>query len=636
MTEPMGSEERRPVRRLLERRGPTAPDVVAARLDGRIVDLMTLVPAEAAPEPVAKTDPAALDVLRHTAAHVMADAVQQLFPGTKVTIGPAIEEGFYYDFDRPDGMFTEADLPRIEERMREIAAADRALERIETTRDEAAETFRKLDEPYKLEILEGIAPDATITLYRHGDWLDLCAGPHVPSTGAIGAFRLTGVAGAYWRGDERNKMLSRVYGTAFPSQEALDAHLARLEEAKKRDHRRLGKDLDLFSIHEDIGGGLVLWHPKGGYVRTRIEDFWRKAHLAHGYEILYTPHIGRAGLWERSGHLGFYAENMYSPMDIDGNPYLLKPMNCPFHIAVFNARVRSYRDLPLRWAELGTVYRYERSGQLHGLARVRGFTQDDAHLFLRRDQVRDEILRLIDFSTAIFGAFGFQDYRFVLATRPEKSTGDPERWADAERYLREAVEQTGLPFDVEPGGGAFYGPKIDLHVRDAIGRSWQCSTIQVDFIQPENFDLTYAAADGTLPRPVMLHRTLLGSIERFFGILVEHVGGAFPVWLAPVHAAVLTVSERQAAWAREIDALARKRGLRLDVNDGSDKLGAKIRDARNRRVPYLAVVGDREVESRGVSLRSRAEGELGAVPIDAFLDRLAAEAEFPPLRLRYD
>ncbi|MBN1773018.1 MAG: threonine--tRNA ligase, partial [Deltaproteobacteria bacterium] len=408
-----------------------------------------------------------------------------------------------------------------------------------------------------------------------------------------------------------------------------------IEEAKKRDHRKLGRELDLFSVSDQIGGGLVLWHPKGAFVRRQIEDYWRAQHLAHGYELLFSPHIGRAELWNRSGHLGFYSENMYAPMEVEGNPYILKPMNCPFHIEIFRSRIRSYRELPLRWAELGAVYRFERSGQLHGLMRVRGFTQDDAHLFLRRDQLGPEILRLIDFSTGMLQAFGFSDYKLVLATRPKESSGDPALWTEAERALRAGLEETGLGFEVEEGGGAFYGPKIDIHVQDALGRAWQCSTIQADFIQPENFDLSYAASDGTLPRPVMLHRTLLGSMERFFGVLVEHLAGAFPVWLAPVQAAILTVSEKQAAYGREVGEVCRARGLRVVVDDGPDKLGAKIRTWRNQRVPYLAVVGDREAADRKVAPRSRAEGDLGPLPLETFVDRLATEAAPPPLRLKY-
>ncbi|MBI5501800.1 MAG: threonine--tRNA ligase [Deltaproteobacteria bacterium] len=635
MTTANAGSQGRTVRRWLEERGERVNDVVAVVRGGDVLDLMTVVEDGADLQPLRAGDEKALAIVRHTAAHVMADAVQRLFPGTKVTIGPSIADGFYYDFDRPEGAFTEEDLSRIEETMREIVKADATLERSEVTRAEAEELFTKLGEPYKLEILRDLPADASITLYRHGQWTDLCRGPHVASTGWVKAFKLTGVAGAYWRGDERNKMLSRIYGTAFFDKKALAEHLARIEEAKKRDHRKLGRELDLYSTSDAIGGGLVLWHPKGAFVRRQVEDYWRAQHLAHGYELLFSPHIGRAELWQKSGHLGFYKENMYAPMEIEGNPYILKPMNCPFHIEIYRSRLRSYRELPLRWAELGAVYRFERSGQLHGLMRVRGFTQDDAHLFIRREQLGDEIIRVIDFSTGMLKAFGFEQYQMVLSTRPKESAGDPELWAEAERHLRLGLEKTGLGFEVEEGGGAFYGPKIDIQVKDALGRSWQCSTIQADFIQPENFDLSYAAADGTLPRPVMLHRTLLGSMERFFGVLVEHLAGGFPPWLAPVQATVVTVSEKQQAWGREVGELCRARGLRVHVDDGSDKLGAKIREARNQRVPYIAVVGDREAAERTVTPRSRAEGDLGAMPVDAFVERLASEAQPPKLELRY-
>ncbi len=636
MSSGSGNSVRPTVRELLLRRGELGKDTVGARIGGEIVDLATRVAPDSAAEPLPAADPGALRLLRHTAAHVMADAVQQLHPGTRVTIGPATEDGFYYDFDRPDGAFTDEDLPPIEAKMAEVAARDAPMERVEVSRDEARRLFGEAGEQYKLEIIEGIDPSEAITLYRHGGWVDLCAGPHVPSTGWVKAFKLTGVAGAYWRGDERNRMLSRIYGTAFFDAKALAEHLARIEEAKQRDHRRLGRELDLFSVSDEIGGGLVLWHPKGAFVRSRIEDYWRAAHLAHGYDLVYSPHIGRAGLWKRSGHLDFYADSMYAPMDVDGNPYIVKPMNCPFHIEIYRSRLRSYRELPLRWAEMGTVYRFERSGQLHGLLRVRGFTQDDAHLFMRREHLDAEIRRTLTFSMAILRAFGFEDLRLVLSTRPPKSVGDPGLWDEAERSLRAAMEGTGTQYRVDEGGGAFYGPKIDIQIRDALGRYWQCSTIQVDFIQPENFDLAYAAPDGTLPRPVMIHRALLGSIERFFGILVEHHAGAFPVWLAPVQAAVLTVSERHAAYAREIGRLCRDRSLRVEIDDGADKLGAKIRRARMQRLPYVVVVGDREAAERTVTPRSRAEGELGTIPLGGFLDRLAAESAPPPLGLARD
>ena len=493
-----------------------------------------------------------LQTLRHSTAHVMADAVKRLFPGAKVTIGPAIETGFYYDFDVPRP-FAEDDLARIEAEMQKIVDANYKFERVEIPRDEARETFARMGETYKVEILDAIPADSVITIYRSGDFIDLCRGPHVETTGQIKAFKLLSVAGAYWRGDERNPMLQRIYGTAFFEKKDLADHLHRLEEAKKRDHRRLGKDLDLFSIDETIGGGLVLWHPKGARVRYLTEQFWREEHYAQGYELVSSPHVAREALWNTSGHTGFYKDNMFAGLDIEGQQYLVKPMNCPFHITIFKHGLRSYRDLPLRFAELGTVYRYERSGVLHGLLRVRGFTQDDAHLFMRRDQVPEEIERTLSFCLYILRTFGFTDFKLYLATRPPKYIGEIPQWDEAEQHLLDALKKSGLEYEMDPGGGAFYGPKIDLKLRDAIGREWQCSTIQVDFMLPERFDLTYIGQDGAKHRVVMLHRALLGSLERFFAVLIEHYAGAFPLWLAPVQARVVTISEKQEEWAKKVE-----------------------------------------------------------------------------------
>ncbi|RTZ92114.1 MAG: threonine--tRNA ligase, partial [Deltaproteobacteria bacterium] len=485
---------------------------------------------------MSKKESISLDTLRHSASHVMAQAVKDLYGDVKLAIGPSIEDGFYYDFDAPV-RFTEEDLEKIEKRMAEIVKENLPFEREEMTREEAIEFFRKRGEPYKVELLEDMEDD-TVSLYRQGDFVDLCRGPHVPSTGKIGAFKLLSLAGAYWRGDERNKMLQRIYGTAFFDRKSLRQYLQRLEEAKKRDHRRLGKELDLFSVSEDVGPGLIHWHPMGARIRNIIETFWRESHYEHGYELLYTPHIGRSELWQRSGHLDFYSEGMYAPMEIDENDYYVKPMNCPFHIQIYNNQIRSYRDLPLRWAELGTVYRYEKSGVLHGLLRVRGFTQDDAHIFCTPEQIEDEILEVLRFSLYLWRCFGFEDISAYLATRPEKSVGDPARWKQAQVSLEKAVAEEGLTCEIDEGGGAFYGPKIDLKIRDAIGREWQTTTIQFDFNLPERFDMTYMGADGERHRPYMVHRALLGSLERFFGILVEHYAGAFPLWLAPVQARV--------------------------------------------------------------------------------------------------
>ena len=567
-----------------------------------------------------------LDRLRHSTAHVMADAVKRLFPEAKITIGPAIETGFYYDFDVPQP-FTDADLERIEAEMAKIVAADLPFERQEVSREEALRLFSDMGESYKLELLEAIPAGDTISLYRHGEFVDLCRGPHIERTSQIKAFKLTGVAGAYWRGDERNQMLQRIYGTAFRDAKELRKHLADLEEAKRRDHRRLGKDLDLFSFSDTIGAGLVLWHPRGGLVRTLMETFWRAEHLKHGYDIVFTPHIAREALWEQSGHLGFYKENMYSGMDIDGQNYLAKPMNCPYHIVVYKSKLRSYREFPMRWAELGTVYRYERAGVLHGLFRVRGFTQDDAHLFVRRDQLPAEVDRVLAFCLHILRSFGFTEFELYLSTRPEKYVGTPEQWTEAEAVLRSSLERSGIPWQVDEGGGVFYGPKIDLKIRDSLNRKWQCSTIQVDFQLPDRFDMTYVGEDGNRDhRPIMIHRALLGSLERFFGILVEHYGGAFPLWLAPVQATVLTVTDAQDAFAKDVVARMTAAGLRVEADLRNEKLGAKIREAQLLKIPYMLVVGDKEVQAGCVAPRPYSGKGLPPVPVDQFIDQLRREA----------
>ncbi len=555
----------------------------------------------------------------------MAQAVKDLFGDVKLAIGPAIEDGFYYDFDAPV-RFTEEDLEKIEKRMQEIIDEDLPFERQKMSREEAIEFFKELDEPYKVELLEEMDDD-TVTLYRQGYFVDLCRGPHVPSTGKIGAFKLLSLAGAYWRGDERNKMLQRIYGTAFFDKKSLRQYLRRLEEAKKRDHRKLGKGLDLFSVSEDVGPGLVHWHPMGARIRNIIETFWRDSHYEHGYELLYTPHIGRSELWQRSGHLDFYKEGMYAPMEIDEQDYYVKPMNCPFHIQIYNSQIRSYRDLPLRWAELGTVYRYEKSGVLHGLLRVRGFTQDDAHIFCTPEQIEDEILEALRFSLYLWRCFGFEDITAYLATRPEKSVGDPERWEQAQVSLEKAVAAEGLDCKVDVGGGAFYGPKIDLKIRDAIGREWQTTTIQFDFNLPERFDMTYMGADGERHRPYMVHRALLGSLERFFGILVEHYAGAFPLWLAPVQARVMTITDRQIPFAEEVVDQLKKARVRAEADFRNEKLGFKIREAQVKKIPYALVIGDREVENRQVAPRARGNRTLPAMDVEAFISLVREECQ---------
>ncbi|MDE0128801.1 MAG: threonine--tRNA ligase [Gammaproteobacteria bacterium] len=596
---------------------------LAGRVSGELVDTDYRIENDADVAIVTARDADGLEVLRHSTAHLLAQAVQELFPGAQVTIGPVIEDGFYYDFSYERG-FTPEDLESIEKRMKELAKADLPVLRETVARDDAVEYFRSIGEHYKAEIIAGIPTDEAITLYGQGEWKDLCRGPHVPSTGHLKAFKLTRTAGAYWRGDSSNEQLRRIYGTAWADSKSLKAYLRRLEEAAKRDHRRIGTDLDLFSIQEDAGGGLVFWHPKGARIRRVIEDFWRERHEQAGYELLYTPHIALEDLWDRSGHTDFYRESMYSPVEEEGRGYQLRPMNCPFHILIYRNRLRSHRELPMRWAELGTVYRREMSGALHGLMRVRGFTQDDAHIFCTEDQIADEILRILDLALELFGAFGFEELNVVLATRPEKAVGTPEIWDRATAALESALNEKQMSYEVDPGGGAFYGPKIDIKIRDAIGREWQCSTVQLDFNLPERFELEYVAADGARRRPIMIHRALLGSLERFFGILIEHYVGKFPFWLAPVQTAVLAITERQEAYARQVLNALQDAGLRADADLRSETIGYKIRDHTLQGVPYLLVIGDREAKEGTVAVRSREDGDLGAMSLDDFMARTAA------------
>lgn len=569
-----------------------------------------------------------LDVLRHSTSHVMAEAVLSMFPEAKLGIGPPIEDGFYYDFDLPRSL-TPEDLEEVESRMRESMEAHKPFVRREISRREAEEIFA--DQPFKLELIEEMPEGEVISIYTHDGFTDLCKGPHVDNTGQIhaGAFKLLHIAGAYWRGDEGQPMLQRIYGTVWPTPEELDAYLQRLEEIEKRDHRRLGRELDLFSIHEEGGAGLIHWHPKAGRIRTLIEDFWRQEHYKAGYEIVYSPHIGKASLWQTSGHLDFYQENMYSPMDIEGQEYFIKPMNCPFHILIYKTRTRSYRELPLRLAELGTVYRYERSGVLHGLMRVRGFTQDDAHIICTPDQIEDEILGVLDLTAHILGAFGFKEYEIALSVRDperkEKYIGDDATWEQAEGSLVKALEQRELSYQRMEGEAVFYGPKIDIHIKDALGRLWQCTTIQFDFNVPERFDMTYVGQDGAEHRPYMVHRTILGSMERFFGVLIEHYAGAFPVWLAPIQAQLIPIADRHNDYAYRVRDELRKAGLRVEVDDSADRMQAKIRQAQLEKIPYMLVVGDREVADETVSLRLRTEEDLGPRPVSEFIE-MAQEA----------
>jgi len=559
--------------------------------------------------------------MRHSASHVMAEAVLSLFPDAKFGIGPSIENGFYYDFDLPRTL-TPEDLPVIEEKMREIIKADLPFSHREITKAEARKLFAS--QPYKLELIEEI-PDDKVGVYEQGNFIDLCRGPHINSTGKIKAFKLTNIAGAYWRGNERFPMLQRIYGTAFNSQKELDVHLAIIEEAKKRDHRRLGKELDLFLTPKEIGGGLVIYTPKGGRIRTVIEDFWRQEHFANGYEILYTPHIGLSTLWQTSGHLDFYQDNMYSPITIDEQEYYLKPMNCPFHMLAYKSQIRSYRDLPLRWAELGTVYRYERSGVLLGLLRVRGFTQDDAHIICTPEQVNSELSEVLRFSLHMWQAFGFHKYKVYLSTKPEKSIGTKKMWQDAENALRMVIDENKLDYEVDEGGGAFYGPKIDLKIEDALGREWQMTTIQFDFNLPERFDMVYIGADGQEHRPYIIHRALLGAWERFFGLLIEHYAGAFPVWLAPVQVKIIPIADRHIDHARKIEKEMKSRGVRAEVDDRSERMNLKIRQAQLQKIPYMVVIGDKEVADNSVSVRPRSGEQLPTQPLSDFLKILTGE-----------
>ncbi len=562
-----------------------------------------------------------LATMRHSASHVMAEAVQAMFPGAKFAIGPAIEDGFYYDFDLPRSL-TPEDLPVIEQKMKEIIKANLPFTHKEITKEEAKTIFAS--QPYKLELIEEL-PDDKVGIYTQGNFTDLCRGPHVRYTSQIKAFKLMSIAGAYWRGDEHNKMLQRVYGVAFGSAKELEEYLGKIEEAKKRDHRKLGKDLDLFIIPEEIGGGLVIYTPKGGRIRTTIEDFWRQEHFANGYEILYTPHIGLSKLWETSGHLGFYKENMYSPVTIDEQDYYLKPMNCPFHILAYKSQTRSYRNLPLRWAELGTVYRYERSGVLSGLMRVRGFTQDDAHIICTPEQMNSEITEVLRFSLYMMKTFGFQKYKVYLSTRPSDAVGDPKMWEDAQNALRRVIDENQLPFEVDEGGGAFYGPKIDIKIEDALGREWQTTTIQFDFNLPERFEMTYAGADGKEHRPYMIHRALFGSWERFFGLLIEHYAGAFPLWLSPVQVKLIPVSDRHNEHAQKVAAEMRNRCIRVEIDDRSERMNLKIRQAQLEKIPYMVILGDKEAADNSVSVRRRTGEQLPTQSLADFIDALAAE-----------
>ncbi len=561
---------------------------------------------------------AGLERMRHSAAHVMAEAVQSLFPEAKFGIGPAIEDGFYYDFELPRTLVPE-DLTAIEDKMREIIAANLPFIREEIDKAKASRLFS--NQPYKLELIEEL-PDEEVTIYRQGSFVDLCRGPHVNLTGEIKAFKLISIAGAYWHGDERRPMLQRIYGVAFDTETELEDYLARVAEASKRDHRKLGKELDLFSLHDEAGPGLVHWHPKGALVRQIIEDFWKQEHRKRGYDIVYTPHIAKVNLWKMSGHWDFYRENLYSPMDIEGQEYIIKPMNCLGHILIYKSQLRSYRNLPLRYAELGTVYRYERSGVLHGLARVRGFTQDDAHIFCRPDQLEAEVAEVVQLARFMMNTFGFYDYELLLSTRPEKYAGTIEIWESATEALRKVLERLELNYTIDPGEGVFYGPKIDIKLRDALGRLWQGPTIQVDFNLPQRFDVNYVGDDGLEHRVVMVHRTVLGSMERFMACLVEHYAGAFPVWLSPVQVAIIPIADRHLDYARQVAGELREHGIRVQVDDRSERMNLKIREAQLGKIPYMFITGDKEAAASKVSLRLRNGEDMGSLSLMQFMDRV--------------
>jgi len=559
--------------------------------------------------------------MRHSVAHVMAEAVQSIFPDARFGIGPAIKDGFYYDFDLPRSL-TPDDLPVIEKKMSEIIAADLPFSQKEVAREEAKRLFAS--QPYKLELIDEI-PDKKVSIYQQGAFVDLCRGPHINSTGGIKAFKLVSIAGAYWRGDEHCPMLQRIYGVAFATKEALDEHLKKLEEAARRDHRKLGKELDLFSIHEEAGPGLVHWHPKGAVIRRVIEDFWKDEHCKRGYDIVYTPHIAKVGLWQTSGHWDFYHDYLYSPMDVEGQQYIIKPMNCLGHILMYKTKLRSYRELPLRYAELGTVYRYERSGVLHGLARVRGFTQDDAHIFCRFDQLEEEVVGVLELTRFMINTFGFTNYKVLLSTRPEKYAGALEVWEEATETLRKALSRSGITYDVDPGEGVFYGPKIDTKIEDALGRAWQGPTVQVDFNLPQRFDVNYIGEDGQEHMVAMVHRTVLGSMERFLALLIEHYGGDFPVWLAPVQVKVIPIADRHLDYARKLEAEFRSRGVRVEIDGRSERMNLKIRQAQLEKIPYMLVVGDKEVADNSVSIRRRNGEQISAQPFDSFLETISAD-----------
>ncbi len=603
-----------------------AKDALSAQFNNTAIDMTRPLEEDGSILFYKFSDEKGKKVYWHSSSHIMAQAVKRLFPDVKVAIGPSIEHGFYYDFDK-EISFTEDDLLLIEEEMQRIIDENFFFERKVISREEALELFNNLSEIYKIELINEMPEDETISIYVLGDFVDLCRGPHIQSTDKVKAFKLLKFSGAYWRGNEKNKMLQRIYGISFPTKKELDAHLEKLEEAEKRDHRKIGKELDLFGFYEDVGAGLVHWHPKGGVIRDIIEDFWKKEHYKAGYQIIYTPHIGKSILWEKSGHLDFYKESMYAPMKIDEIDYYIKPMNCPFHIMVYKSKLRSYRELPIKYAELGTVYRYERSGALHGLMRVRGFTQDDAHIMCTHDQLVSEVVKLLDFSLFFLKSFGFNRYDIFLSTKPDKCVGEDIDWERATESLKEALQISGLEYKVDLGEGVFYGPKIDIKIKDALDRSWQCTTIQFDFNLPERFDMTYIGDDNEAHRPYMIHRALLGSLERFFGVLIEHYAGNFPVWLAPVQVQVIPISEHQIDYTKVILQALRDANIRADIDVQNEKVGYKIREAEMQKIPYMIVIGNKEIENNNISVRKHLKGNLGTTDLKDFISLLTQEIQ---------
>ncbi len=610
---------------LMDLKSEVAHRALAVKINRKELDLSAKIEEDSEVEILTFDSPDGEKIYWHSTSHILAQAVKELFPEVKLGIGPSIEEGFYYDFEK-ETPFTPDDLVKIEEKMRDIIKRDYPFQRKELSKTEAVDLFKSKRENYKVELINEIEEDQ-VTLYQNNDFIDLCRGPHIPSTGKIKAFKLTSLAGAYWRGSEKNPMLQRIYGISFPTKKELDEYLIKLEEIKRRDHRRLAKELDLISFYEEAGPGLPFWLPKGALIRKIIEDFWVSEHYKEGYQLIYTPHIAKRALWEKSGHTGFYTEYMYPPMKTEEEEYQLRPMNCPFHILIYKSKIRSYRDLPFKLAEIGTDYRYERSGTLHGLLRVRGLTMDDAHIFCSRDQLEDEVIRLLNFTFRLLKDFGFDQYEIYLATRPENFIGESGNWDKATDALRGALEKHEMSYQVDTGGGAFYGPKIDLKIKDLLGRAWQCTTIQFDFNLPTRFDLSFVGQDGKFYKPIMIHRALLGSLERFFGILIEHYAGAFPLWLSPVQVVILPITEEQKDYAHRIKTELQEEGLRVAIDERNEKITYKIREAETQKIPYMLILGQREEKSKTVSLRKHKEGDIGSFDMQTLLEKLNKQIE---------